>query len=64
VPSEDAVSQVPPATVNCPACGAEVTAGPSSDGDKGSGFRCLACNRLFGIVPGIAEIEEEPLDRD
>lgn len=59
--SDDRVSRVPPTTVDCPSCGAEVTAVPAEAGDKGTVFRCAQCDTLFAIVPGIAEPEEEPL---
>jgi predicted Zn finger-like uncharacterized protein len=50
--------RVPPLTVDCPRCGAKVTARASRAGEKGAAFRCPSCNKLFGIVPGISEPEE------
>jgi hypothetical protein len=60
-PSDNKISRIPPTTVDCPSCGAKVTAVPAAPGDKGAVFRCPQCDTLFGIVPGIAEPEEEPL---
>jgi hypothetical protein len=57
-PSDDKVGRVPPTTVDCPSCGAKVTAVASTPEERGSVFRCPECDTLFGIVPGISEPEE------
>ena len=57
-PTDDRISEVPPAPVNCPQCGMPVTAEPAEAGDKGVLFRCANCGKMFGIVPGISEEEQ------
>jgi predicted Zn finger-like uncharacterized protein len=57
-PTNDRLSEVPHAPVNCPQCGTAVTAEPSEAGDKGVLFRCPKCGKMFGIVPGISEAEQ------
>jgi DNA-directed RNA polymerase subunit RPC12/RpoP len=61
-PKDDSAGEIPLATVNCPRCGARVTAEPAFAGDKGVLFRCSNCGKMFGIVPGISEDEQARSD--
>ncbi|MEA2485244.1 MAG: zinc-ribbon domain [Actinomycetota bacterium] len=60
VPIDDGVSGVTPTSVSCPRCGAQVTAEPSHAGDRGMLFECPACGKIFGIVPGIPNVQQGP----
>jgi uncharacterized C2H2 Zn-finger protein len=61
-PKDDRAGEIPLATVNCPGCGARVTAEPALAGDKGVLFHCPNCGKMFGIVPGISEDEQARSD--
>jgi hypothetical protein len=57
-PIDDSVRGVTPTSVSCPRCGAQVTAEPTHAGDKGVLFQCPVCGKMFGIVPGIPNVQQ------
>ncbi|MEA2509022.1 MAG: zinc-ribbon domain [Actinomycetota bacterium] len=59
-PTDNSVSGTARSSVSCPQCGAQVTAEPAHAGDKGVLFQCPNCGKMFGIVPGIPEAQQQP----
>jgi hypothetical protein len=57
-PIDDSVNGITSTSVSCPGCGAQVTAEPSHAGDRGMLFECPACGKIFGIVPGIPNVQQ------